>query len=159
MLVIAQCPGTVRVIIVPYFEDCKRLELYNCCFSNELLHRELARTREDPLLGYLLWSGPYSAPRRGVLAFRLDDAAFARCVRHLEAMTALRYCLQDRYRGDVLGLLSLLLGELGRAAAPVAATGDTTQGRPHPAARGRCGCLSPTSPARGRRPRSPRNCT
>ncbi len=57
------------------YEDCQRLELYNFCFSSELLHRELAWTREDPLLGYLLWNGPYAAPRRGVLAFRLVDAA------------------------------------------------------------------------------------
>jgi AraC family L-rhamnose operon transcriptional activator RhaR len=117
------------------YEDCDRLELYNCCFSNELLHRELAWTREDPLLGYLLWSGPYAAPRRGMLAFQLDDASLTRCVTHLEAITALRYCQQERYRGDVLGLLSLLLGELGRAAAPAAAADDLARGRPHPAVR------------------------
>jgi AraC family transcriptional regulator, L-rhamnose operon transcriptional activator RhaR len=117
------------------YEDCQRLELYNCCFSSELLHRELAWTREDPLLGYLLWNGPYSAPRRGVLAFRLDEAALTRCARHLDALAALRNCPLERYRGDVLGLLSLLLGELGRAAAPIAAPGDTAQGRPHPAVR------------------------
>ncbi|MGH3281865.1 MAG: AraC family transcriptional regulator [Trebonia sp.] len=116
------------------YEDCQRLELYNCCFSAELLRRELAWTREDPLLGYLLWSGPYSAPHRGVLAFRLDDAALARCVGHLEAMTTLRYRPPNRYRGDVLGLLSLLLGELGRAAVP-AGSGDGAQGRLHPAVR------------------------
>jgi AraC family transcriptional regulator, L-rhamnose operon transcriptional activator RhaR len=58
----------------------------------------------------------------------------ARSVRHLEAITALRYCPQDRYRGDTLGLLSLLLGELGRAAAPLGAAGDA-QGQPHPAVR------------------------
>ena len=45
----------------------ERLELYNCCFSSELLRRELAWTREDPLLGYLLWTGPYSAQGRGML--------------------------------------------------------------------------------------------
>jgi AraC family L-rhamnose operon transcriptional activator RhaR len=131
-------PGDVLLLrpgVWHAYEECQRLELYNCCFSNELLHRELAWTREDPLLGYLLWSGPYAAPRRGVLAFRLDEAAMARCVRHLEAITALRYCPQDRYRGDTLGLLSLLLGELGRAAAPLGAAGDAAQGRPHPAVR------------------------
>lgn len=117
------------------YQDCRRLELYNCCFSSELLHRELAWTRDDPLLGYLLWSGPYSAPRRGTLAFRLSEPAFGRCLRHLEDLAALRYCPRDRYRGDVLGLLSLLLGELGRAAAPAQAADGTVQGRPHPAVR------------------------
>ena len=115
------------------YEDCERLVLYNCCFSGELMHRELAWTREDPLLGYLLWSGPYAAPRRGVLGFRLNEAALTRCQAHLEALTALRYCPLDRYRGDVLGLLSLLLGELGRAAAPAAGAAGPAAGRPHPA--------------------------
>jgi AraC-like ligand binding domain len=41
----------------------------------------------------------------------------------------------DRYRSDVLGLLSLLLGELGRAATPAIAAADVAQGRPHPAVR------------------------
>ncbi len=49
------------------YEDCQRFEVYNCCFSSELLRRELAWTREDPLLGFLLWAGPYSSPGRGVL--------------------------------------------------------------------------------------------
>jgi AraC family transcriptional regulator, L-rhamnose operon transcriptional activator RhaR len=117
------------------YEGCDRLEVYNCCFSSQLLHRELAWTRDDPLLGYLLWNGPYAAPRRGVLAFRLDEAALARCVTHLEGMAALLHCNLDRYRSDVLGLLSLLLGELGRAAAPAIAADDVAQGRPHPAVR------------------------
>jgi hypothetical protein len=69
--------------------ECDRLEVYNCCFSSQLLQAELAWTSDDPLLGYLLWNGPYAAQRRGVLAFRLDEAAFSRCVAHLEAMTAL----------------------------------------------------------------------
>ena len=60
------------------YEDCQRLELYNCCFSSELLRRELAWTREDPMLGYLLWSGPYSAPGRGVLSLHLEQAALDR---------------------------------------------------------------------------------
>ena len=98
------------------YEDCRQLELYNCCFSAELLRRELAWTREDPLLGYLLWTGPYSAPGRGALALNLDAAAFGECLAHLESLTALRHCPLERYRGDVLGRLSLLLGTLGRVA-------------------------------------------
>jgi len=117
------------------YEDCQRLELYNCCFTSELLHRELGWTREDPLLGYLLWSGPYAAPRRGMLGFRLDEPSFNRCIAHLEALAGLRYCPLERYRGDALGLLSLLLSELGRAAAPAGAPDGAAQGRPHPAVR------------------------
>src|SRR5262245_57843745 len=48
------------------YEDCRGLDLYNCCFSTELLQRELAWTREDPLLSYLLWTGPNSMQRRGL---------------------------------------------------------------------------------------------
>jgi AraC family L-rhamnose operon transcriptional activator RhaR len=117
------------------YEGCERLVLYNFCFSSELLHRELAWTREDPLLGYLLWNGPYAAPRRGVLSFRLDAAAYDRCYAHLEALDALRYCPLDRFRSDVLGLACSLFGELGRAAAPAGQPDGTAQGRPHPAVR------------------------
>src|SRR5580693_1912680 len=49
------------------YENCRELHIYNCCFSSELLRRELAWTRDDPLLGYLLWSGPYASPARGTL--------------------------------------------------------------------------------------------
>lgn len=99
------------------YEECQTLELYNCCFSSELLRGELSWTREDPLLGHLLWTGPYAAAARGTLAFRLPDDAFAECMRHLDALAALWHCPRAEYRGDILGRLSLLLGQLGRAAA------------------------------------------
>jgi AraC family L-rhamnose operon transcriptional activator RhaR len=100
------------------YEDCRKLELYNCCFSSELLRRELSWTREDPILGYLLWTGPYATPGRGVLSFSLPQDAYESCMSHLEALAALRHAPLDRYRGDVLGRLSLLLSELGRVAQP-----------------------------------------
>ncbi len=80
------------------YEDCRRPELYNCCFSSELLRRELSWTREDPLLGYLLWTGPYATLGRGVLAFSLPPHAYEACMTHLEALAALRECSPDRYR-------------------------------------------------------------
>jgi AraC family transcriptional regulator, L-rhamnose operon transcriptional activator RhaR len=98
------------------YEECRHLELYNCCFSGELLRGELAWTREDPLLGYLLWTGPYSAAGRGTLSFRLPDEAFTACREHLDALAALRRRPLSRYRGDILGRLSLLLGQLARVA-------------------------------------------
>jgi AraC family L-rhamnose operon transcriptional activator RhaR len=114
------------------YESCEQLELYNCCFSSELLRRELAWTREDSLLGYLLWSGPYSAPGRGVLSFNLGQSEFKACMTHLEALAALRHCPPGQYRGDILGRLSLLLSQLGRVA-QVSLDASEEVGPAHPA--------------------------
>ena len=70
------------------YDDCANLELYNCCFSGELLQssRELMWTREDPLLGYLLWTGPYSGRGYGMLNLRLDPPTLKECCTHLAAL-------------------------------------------------------------------------
>jgi AraC family L-rhamnose operon transcriptional activator RhaR len=99
------------------YEECQWLDLYNCCFSNELLQRELAWTREDPLLGYLLWAGPHSMQRRGMLTTRLDTQALKECVIHLDGLAQLRGHSVTRHRGDIIGRLSLFLGHLARAVA------------------------------------------
>ena len=103
------------------YQDCRRLDVYNCCFSTDLLQRELAWTREDPLLGHLLWTGPYSSRRRGVLTTRLEPDGLAECTAHL-----------DLHRGDIVGRLTLFLSCLARAVAErddvAAGTGQT-----HPA--------------------------
>jgi AraC family transcriptional regulator, L-rhamnose operon transcriptional activator RhaR len=114
------------------YEQCRHLELYNCCFGDELLRGELAWTREDPLLGYLLWTGPYSAAGRGTLSFRLPDVAFTECMAHLDALAALRHRPLSRYRGDILGRLSLLLSQLGRAV-QAGSVLPRDSGRLHPA--------------------------
>lgn len=97
------------------YEACQEFEVFNCCFSSELLRRELFWTREDPVLGYLLWTGPYSAPGRGVLMTRLDPLAFGECLVHLDALAALRHLPPEPHRGDVVGRLSLLFSQLGQA--------------------------------------------
>jgi AraC family L-rhamnose operon transcriptional activator RhaR len=114
------------------YEECRDLSVYNCCFSSELLRRELSWTREDPLLGYLLWAGPYSSPARGMLTATLDPAAFGECLDHLDALAALRDRPRHRHRGDVIGRLSLLFSQLGQA---VARTGQALDeaGAVHPA--------------------------
>jgi AraC family L-rhamnose operon transcriptional activator RhaR len=114
------------------YESCRDLKVYNCCFSSELLRRELSWTREDPLLGYLLWAGPYSSPARGMLTATLDPAAFGECLDHLDALAALRDRPRHRHRGDVIGRLSLLFSQLGQA---VARTGQALDeaGAVHPA--------------------------
>jgi AraC family L-rhamnose operon transcriptional activator RhaR len=113
------------------YEDCSRLDLYNCCFSTELLQRELAWTRTDPLLGYLLWTGPYADRRRGVLTTHLDADALADCAGHLDALDRLRMQPVSLHRGDIIGRLALVLSCLARAAA---SNGDAAgPSRTHPA--------------------------
>ncbi len=99
------------------YDDCQHLALFNCCFSGDLLRRELAWTREDALLGYLLWTGPYSAQGRGMLTTQLNPGDLEECSVHLSAMSALRHSSLAEHRGDIIGRLSLLFGHLGRAVA------------------------------------------
>jgi AraC family transcriptional regulator, L-rhamnose operon transcriptional activator RhaR len=100
------------------FEDCRDLDLYNCCFSPELLRRELAWTREDAQLGHLLWTGPYAGQRRGVLTAHLSRDELAECVDHLDRLHDLRSLPLQTHRGDVIGRLTLFLSCLARMVAP-----------------------------------------
>ncbi|GAA1649497.1 AraC family transcriptional regulator [Kribbella alba] len=113
------------------YEDCRDLDVYNCCFSADLMQRELAWTREDPLLGHLLWTGPFSKQRRGILTTHLDAGALAECTRHLEGLEELRDRPVNQHRGEIVGWLSLFLSRLARAAAEGDAVGD--DGQAHPA--------------------------
>ncbi|GAA2915141.1 hypothetical protein GCM10010517_81440 [Streptosporangium fragile] len=115
------------------YEECDRLELYNCCFSVELLHRELAWSREDALLGYLLWTGPYSMGRRGTLSFRLSGKALDECLTQLDGLDRLRAFPVSHHRGDIIGHLSVLLGNLARAAAETREGAEEPVGPAHPA--------------------------
>jgi AraC family transcriptional regulator, L-rhamnose operon transcriptional activator RhaR len=116
------------------YEDCQDLVLYNCCFSTELLHRELTWTREDPLLGYLLWTGPHSMERRGILTTRLAPHSLKDCIVHLDALRKLRSQTVALHRGDIIGRLSLFLSALARAVA-LERTGEhaAPAGPTHPA--------------------------
>ncbi|GAA0587520.1 AraC family transcriptional regulator [Kribbella sandramycini] len=111
------------------YEQCRGLLVYNCCFAADLVQRELAWTREDPLLGYLLWTGPFSAQRRGVLSMHLDDETFAEARRHLDGLRELRDQPIGRHRGELVGWLSLYLSCLARI---VAERNDVRQ-QAHPA--------------------------
>jgi AraC-like DNA-binding protein len=98
------------------FEDCHDLQIINCCFDVELLHRELAWTREDALLSRLLWDGPYAPGQGGMLTSHVDPANFAGCTDHLDALEGLRTAPLSRHRADIIGRLSLILGHLARGA-------------------------------------------
>ncbi|HEX5115414.1 MAG TPA: AraC family transcriptional regulator [Pseudonocardiaceae bacterium] len=115
------------------YERCRGLDLYNCCFSTELLRRELAWMQEDPLLGYLLWSGPFAMQRRGLLTSRLESDALRDCVEHLEALDRLRSLPIGLHRGDIIGRLALLLSALARAVDQGREGTSTPAGPTHPA--------------------------
>ncbi|SEG85594.1 AraC family transcriptional regulator, L-rhamnose operon transcriptional activator RhaR [Thermomonospora echinospora] len=115
------------------YEECRGLDLYNCCFNAGLLQRELAWTREDPLLGYLLWTGPNSMRRRGILTTKLDAQALKEAMIHLDALAWLRHRPMDRHRADTIGRLSLFLGHLARAVAADRGDIPGREGPTHPA--------------------------
>ncbi|MFF5084939.1 AraC family transcriptional regulator [Actinoplanes sp. NPDC000266] len=99
------------------YEQCEGLDLYNCCFSTELMQRELAWTRQDPQLGHLLWTGPYSGQRRGILYAHLEPDELAGSLEHLDGLQKLRSQPPARYRGDLVGRLVLFLSTLARVVA------------------------------------------
>jgi len=115
------------------YQECQRFEVYNCCFSSELLRRELAWTREDPLLGFLLWVGPYSSPGRGVLTISLPPSVLGECLAHLDALAGLRHRPLALHRPDIVGRLSLLFGQLGQAVAQTRSELPGESGSAHPA--------------------------
>jgi AraC family L-rhamnose operon transcriptional activator RhaR len=98
------------------YEECADQVVYNCCFSPELLRRELAWTRDDPLLGHLLWTGPYAERRRGILSTHLSPDERAECFAHLDVLAELRSRPQHLHRGDMIAQLILALGTVARAA-------------------------------------------
>jgi AraC family L-rhamnose operon transcriptional activator RhaR len=114
------------------YEECIDLDVYNCCFSSELQQRELGWTRDDPLLGRLLWTGPYSGERRGILTTHLDANELEECVDHLDALEKLRFLPVSQHRGDIVGRLALVLSCLARVVARDEG-GDTGAGETHPA--------------------------
>ena len=115
------------------FEDCHDLQVINCCFDVELLHRELAWTREDPLLSQLLWDCPYAPGQGGMLAFHLDQVDLADCVVHLDALEDLRTVPLSQHRADIVGRLSLILGHLARGADQVSGHLSGSPQPTHPA--------------------------
>ncbi|MEW2352395.1 AraC family transcriptional regulator [Spirillospora sp. NPDC029432] len=115
------------------YEECRGLDLYNCCLNTGLLRRELAWTREDPLLGYLLWNGPNSMQRRGMLTTHLDQRTLGECVVHLDGLARLRHEPLARHRGDIIGRLTMFLSHVARAAATDRGGVPGAEGPAHPA--------------------------
>jgi len=126
--VVLLCPGSWHAL-----EECADLEVVNCGFAPEMLRRELAWAREDALLSYLLFEGPYTPGHQGTLTLHLDERALTEYLGHLESLASLRPPRAERYRADLIGRLSLGLGLLARAAIEAKQGADEPSGVTHPA--------------------------
>jgi len=109
------------------FLDCRGLEVYNCCVGPELLRRELAWLREDPVAGFIFGDDSHVEAEIVHVKLTEDDAEIARG--HFEALLGLS---EDSafHRVERLGHLLLLLGLLARRFVAEAIAGRARQ---HPA--------------------------
>lgn len=104
------------------YEQARDLWLFNCCFGTDLLLRELAWVRSDPLLGRLFddVSGrvrPTGA--QGVRTYHLDPATMAQAVGHCQALREMMSTGDlGRRRSDAVAFLLLLLGNIARSMPP-----------------------------------------
>jgi len=107
------------------YERAHDLALTNCCFGTDLLLRELAWARVDPVLSALFPARVASAedPRarraadQGVLTLHLAAADLTALAHDLDALRALQAAPDlVRVRSDVVARLLLVLGRLGRLA-------------------------------------------
>ena len=92
--------------------DCRNLIVHNCCFDQKIFQREISWLREDILMNFLLWTGPYMADRRGVLIVSLRDNDLEECLVHWNALNQ----IQDfSRRAETIGRLILFLESLVRS--------------------------------------------
>lgn len=107
------------------YESCKRLRVYNCCFSQALLRSELAWTMDDPPMNQLLWSDLFSTGQ-GVTFHRLEPRPMREAERTLDALAA---GLADpaAHRAAQVGRLLVILDLLaGSSEAPKPKATDRT---------------------------------
>lgn len=98
------------------YRDCRGLRVFICGFSQELLGRELQWCQSDPLLGRLLGPAAVGQGAGGIITLQLPSAGLTYCRRQFAEMKKTEGAIA---RSDQIGLLLLVLGELGRASAQV----------------------------------------
>jgi AraC family transcriptional regulator, L-rhamnose operon transcriptional activator RhaR len=96
------------------YAEARGLSLYNCCFDNALLGRELSWMVDDPLLGRLLWFIPLAPNQHGMISLHLPQEEFVRCRELLDDLCALAHVDYLMHYGDHVGLLVQILGVLAR---------------------------------------------
>lgn len=94
------------------YHDCKKMEVFNCCFGIQLLNRELNSLAQDPAIGYLFYAGPLSRDRKGILSLRLEAPAIKECRSYLQPMLRSFQDAEPSGRIRWMGYFLLLLGHL-----------------------------------------------
>jgi len=115
------------------YHNCRNLRVYNCCFGQELLQCEFAWLHQDPVLSYLLWAGPLSLDRRGLIALHLPPRDLRQCRHLLDSLrqAGLRNDLCSRV--DQVGYMLLFLGRLLGSLEPEHRTAIVRTTQRHPA--------------------------
>lgn len=90
------------------YRNCRDLQVVNCCFGSELLARELAFLWDEPALNYLLWSGPMSLERRGVVSLELRNESLRRGQELLKTLEELKSASTFAHAERVAYLVLLL---------------------------------------------------
>ena len=115
------------------FHDCHQLDVFNCSFKTQLLHRELSGLMIYPSLHYLFWAGPLAVNRQGLVALHLEKDELAPCLPPLEHLAKASY--HDFRVASVVervGYLTLFLAQLARALEDTPASFPGLSSRLHP---------------------------
>ncbi len=98
--------------------ECEALHVFNCCFAEEVLHREMAWALEDPIISNLLGVGVLARSDRNVGAIHLKPAALKKCSARLRELSTMCQGNALENHAQRAGMLLVFLGELAGHAAP-----------------------------------------
>lgn len=114
------------------YEECHNLHIFDCCFGQELLYRELGWLLSDRRISHLLCSGPLLKNRRGVMHLSIEDDVVQSCRNHLDDLRLLLMENSDQNRVKAVAHLLLILSELGRSMDGSEYTRSTEASAGHP---------------------------
>lgn len=102
-------PGTWHI-----YHACRQLEVYNCCFSYELLQHELAWISEEERLQHLFGADMTDIEHHSIYFSHLAQSAATICLSHLDAISTVKQPNSVVRKTTVLGHLLLFLAQLAR---------------------------------------------
>ena len=102
-------PGTWHV-----YRACQQLEVYNCCFSYELLQSELAWVSEEEQFQQFFGADMINAEQQNIRFFHLSQPVSAVCLSYLDAIHTVKRTNSVLQKVVVLGYLLLFLAQLAQ---------------------------------------------